>query len=301
MPKKADIGGKRLISLAPNTWVKWITQRSDLQVQDILNTEFQWIERESDVLLKVLSPEIGEFLLLNELQLRYNQKMPRRIRAYTALAEERYNLPVYPVLINILPPSSKQSIPQRYESEILGIRAYQDYQVINLWEVDVNLVFEQKISTLLPFVPILQGGNREDKLRQAVRELRRDEQLQDLEPLLSFFASFVLDIPLVQQIMRWDMTVLRESPWYEEILKEGLQQGEKQGLQQGLQQGRQQGRLEGETQLVIRLLQRRLGTLDDTLKQQIQMLPVEQLESLAEELLDFRDVEQLQTWLESLS
>ncbi|MFM5979907.1 MAG: hypothetical protein ACKO9Y_05275, partial [Sphaerospermopsis kisseleviana] len=64
---------------------KWITQRSDLQVQDILNTEFQWIERESDVLLKVLSPEIGEFLLLNELQLRYNQKMPRRIRAYTAL------------------------------------------------------------------------------------------------------------------------------------------------------------------------------------------------------------------------
>ncbi|MFM6005213.1 MAG: DUF4351 domain-containing protein [Sphaerospermopsis kisseleviana] len=158
--------------------------------------------------------------------------------------------------------------------------------MINLWEVDVNLVFEQNISTLLPFVPILQGGNREEKLRQAVRELRQDEQLQDLEPLLSFFASFVLDIPLVQQIMRWDMTVLRESPWYEEILKEGLQQG------------RQEGRQEGETQLVLRLLQRRLGTLDDTLKQQIQMLPVEQLESLAEELLDFRDIQQLQSWLE---
>ncbi|MFM7367804.1 MAG: DUF4351 domain-containing protein, partial [Sphaerospermopsis kisseleviana] len=91
-----------------------------------------------------------------------------------------------------------------------------------------------------------------------------------------------------------DMTVLRESPWYQEILKEGLQQGEKQGLQQGLQQGRQ----EGETQLVLRQLQRRLGTLDDTLKQQIQMLPVEQLESLAEELLDFRDIQQLQSWLE---
>jgi predicted transposase YdaD len=97
----------------------------------------------------------------------------------------------------------------------------------------------------------------------AVRELRQDEQLQDLEPLLSFFASFVLDIPLAQQIMRWDMTVLRESPWYQEILKEGLQQGEKQGRQ------------EGETQLVLRQLQRRLGKLDDTLKQQIQILPVE--------------------------
>ncbi|MBA4446939.1 hypothetical protein [Cylindrospermopsis raciborskii] len=44
--------------------------------------------------------------------------------------------------------------------------------MINLWEVDVNLVFEQKISTLLPFVPILQGENRQDKLRdrsQAVK------------------------------------------------------------------------------------------------------------------------------------
>ena len=43
----------------------------------------------------------------------------------------------------------------------------------------------------------------------------------------------MLEIPIIPQIMRWDMTVLRESPWYQEILKEGLQKGEKQGLQQG--------------------------------------------------------------------
>ena len=293
MTKKADIGGKRLISLAPNSWVKWITQRSDLQVQDILNTEFQWIERESDVLLKVYSPEIGEFLLLNELQLRYNQKMPQRVRAYTALAEERYNLRVYPVLINILPPRSKQIIPNRYESEILGITAHQDYQVINLWEVDVNLVFEEKISTLLPFVPILQGGSSENKLRQAVRELRKDEQLTELEPLLSFFASFVLDIPLVQQIMRWDMTVLRESPWYQEILKEGLQQGQQQGIQQGIQQGEQQG----EASLVIKLLSKRFGELDQTLVSQIRRLQVPQLEALGESLLDFSQLQDLNNWL----
>ncbi len=34
--------------------------------------------------------------------------------------------------------------------------------------------------------------------------------------------------------MRWDMAVLRESPWYLEILQKGVEQG----LQQGLQQGR---------------------------------------------------------------
>jgi hypothetical protein len=55
---------------------------------------------------------------------------------------------------------------------------------ITAWEVDVNLVFEQKISNLLPFVPILQGGNSENNLRLAVTELRKNEQLKDLEPLL---------------------------------------------------------------------------------------------------------------------
>lgn len=47
-----------------------------------------------------------------------------------------------------------------------------------------------------------------------------------LEPLLAFFASFVLELPLGQQMMRWDMTVLRESPWYNEILNHGQREKE---------------------------------------------------------------------------
>jgi predicted transposase YdaD len=47
------------------------------------------------------------------------------------------------------------------------------------------------------------------------------EQLSQLETVLAFFATFVLDSALVQQIMRWDITVLRESPWYQQILREG--------------------------------------------------------------------------------
>ena len=73
--------------------------------------------------------------------------------------------------------------------------------------------------------------------RKALQVLRTDEQLGELEPLLAFFASFVLESPLVQQIMRWDMAVLRESPWYQEILQEGQQRGIQQGMRQGLLSG----------------------------------------------------------------
>ena len=228
MAKPADVSTKRLISLAPNNWVKWVTQIPDVVAGEILNSEFQWISRESDVLIRVESKEYGKFLVLNELQLRYKPEMPRRMRAYAGLAEEKYKLPTYPVLINILKTGDAE-IPTRFESNLAGLQVRQDYRVINLWEVDVKIALEQPLPSLLPFVPILKGGEDESIIREALRLLQADEQLNQLETVLAFFATFVLDSSLVQEIMRWDMTVLRESPWYQEILQQGEQQGEQKG------------------------------------------------------------------------
>ena len=227
MVKKADISTKKLISLAPENWVKWVTQIPDITTGEILNSEFQWISRESDVLIKATSPQYGEFLVLNELQLRYKLELPKRMRAYTALAEEKYDLPTYPVLINILK-DSEAEIPKHYESEFAGLRARQDYHVINLWEVDVELALSQSIPSLLPFVPILKGGGEESTVRQALQMLRADEKLSQLETVMAFFATFVLDSALVQQIMRWDMAILQESPWYQQIREEGRREGGRQ-------------------------------------------------------------------------
>lgn len=266
MAKTADIGSKRLISLNPDAWVRWAIGEENLQAGEILDPQFQWVSRDSDVLLRVTCPTEGEFLLLNELQLRYDSSMPRRMTAYAALAREKFNLPVYPLLINILPPSNDPQIPDHYQSSFKGLEARQDYQVINLWEVDANWVLSQAIAPLLPFVPILAGGNEESSIREAVYLLRQEERLDELEPLLAFFASFVLELPLVQQIMRWDMAVLQESPWYEEILKRGqvigLQAGIEQGLQQGIEQGLQQG-MEQEKRIVISRLLAKEFTIEE--------------------------------------
>lgn len=233
MTKKADIGSKRLISLEPEKWVKWLTSFTDVQVREIVNSEFQWISRESDVLIRAYTPEYGEFLLINELQLYYTGKLPRRIRAYAGLAEEKYQLPVYPVLVNILQ-SSYANIPQGYFSEFAGLQARQDYRVINLWEVNAEIVFERSLTALLPFVPVLKGGGEESTVQEALRLLRNDEKLSDLETLLAFFATFVLESSVVQQIMRWDMAVLQKSPWYQEILNQGVKQGREEGREEGL-------------------------------------------------------------------
>ncbi|MEH2059133.1 MAG: Rpn family recombination-promoting nuclease/putative transposase [Nostoc sp.] len=239
MIKPADVSTKRLISLAPDNWVKWVTQIPDIVAGEILNSEFQWISRESDVLIRVESPQHRKFLVLNELQLRYQPEMPRRMRAYAALAEEKYNLPTYPVLINILKASDAE-IPTSYELNIAGLRAIQDYRVINLWEVDVNIAFAQPLPSLLPFVPILKGGDNESTIRDALRILRADEQLNQLETVLGFFATFVLDSAIVQQIMRWDMALLEQSPWYQEIFSKGEERGEARGEARGEERGRKE-------------------------------------------------------------
>jgi predicted transposase YdaD len=158
------------------------------------------------------------------------------MRAYAALAEEKYQLPTYPVLINILK-MGPQEIPTRYESNVAGLEARQDYQVINLWEVDVEIAFQQPLSSLLPFVPILKGGGEESTIQRALRILRTDENLSELESLMAFLASFVLESQVVQQIMRWDMAILEQSPWYQQILQEGERRGEQRGEQRGKQLG----------------------------------------------------------------
>lgn len=289
MVKKADIGGKRLISLDPNNWVKWVTERDELQAQEIMDSDFQWIGRENDILIRTYSPQDQQtFLVLNELQLRYSEKMPRRMRAYAALAEEKYQLPTYPVLVNILPPNSSPhasvEIANFYQSTCYGLTARQDYRVINLWEVEVELVFEQPIPSLLPFVPILKGGGNESQVRQALRQLRQTKSLEELEPLLAFFATFVLDSELVQQIMRWDMAVLLESPWYRQILQEGEKRGEKRGEEQGKKAGLLSG--------IATILELKFGVNGLQLMAEIQTL--DQVELLEAVLTSLKTVESLE-------
>ncbi|MBW4604369.1 MAG: transposase [Calothrix sp. FI2-JRJ7] len=232
MTQSADISSKRIIGLEPLQWAQWITGSSDIAVQEVVNSEFQWVSRDSDVLIKASSPNHGDFLILNELQLRYKTKMPRRVRAYTGLAEEKFNLPVYPVLINFIK-DSDTPIPTRFKSKFMGLVARQDYRVINLWEVDVQLAF-QKVSSLIPFAPILKNGDNKETIQQALRVMRADEKLNELETVLGFFATFVLDSAIVQSIMGWDMAILQESPWYRQICKESEEIGEQRGEQRGI-------------------------------------------------------------------
>ncbi len=281
---KADISSKRLIALAPDGWVKWVTKTPDMVAQNILDSEFQWISRDTDTLIKAYSPTTGEILALNEFQFRPDPRMPQRIRAYAGLAEEKYNIRVYPVLINIFPPEGNTPILDHYESEVLGLKARQDYRVINLWETDVELAFEPNLQGLLPLAPVMKGGASETILRRASLRLQDEERAEDLQRLLGIFATFVLGTNLVEQVMDLERQALLESPLGQAILA--------QGAEQGREEGREQGREEAERRILQRQLRRRFGEVPELVETTLQRLNVEQLEELAECLIEVNSLDE---------
>ena len=89
----------------------------------------------------------------------------------------------------------------------------------------------------------------------------------------------------------------REEIRHTRAVQDWLAEGRQEGLQEGLQEGRQEGRQEGEAAVTLRQLNRRCGPLSEATTAQIQALPLEQLEALADALLDFQGPADLAAWL----
>jgi Domain of unknown function (DUF4351) len=63
--------------------------------------------------------------------------------------------------------------------------------------------------------------------------------------------------------------------------------------------GEQRGEVKGQQELVLRQLTRRVGNVSPELEVQVKLLPLELLENLGEALLDFSQIEDLISWLDT--
>jgi predicted transposase/invertase (TIGR01784 family) len=84
----------------------------------------------------------------------------------------------------------------------------------------------------------------------------------------------------------------------QEGIEVGRQEGIEAGRQEGIEAGRQQGIKAGQTALILRLLERRVGTVNPDVVSRIGELSVEQLESLVDEVVGFSSLSDLMGWLE---
>jgi predicted transposase YdaD len=243
---KYDLSSKRAFHLYALAWAEWLLRRGQakIEIEAELSEGFQFIARESDTLLQVKG-ETGQFLALTELQTYYDPNMSRRLAAYAALAREKYRQRVYVTVIYLLPPPSQTITVEAFHEEFMGQMAHQDFSVIPVWELDAAEVLALNNPALVPFVPLMRGGATVETLTLCAKRIHHEPEAAELEVLLSTFASLVMDINTIRQIVRWDMKILLESPVYQELLKEGYHRGREEGREEGQLEGRHEGRLEG--------------------------------------------------------
>jgi predicted transposase YdaD len=296
MAQVADVTTKLMVGISPEAWAKWAAPVEEVSECELITGEFQWLSRASDAVLRVVSPGIGEFILILELQLYYLLRMPVRLRAYAGLAEEKYNLPVYPVLINLLRPGRGTQIPDRYESDFLGLKARQDFRVINAWELSAAEMLDRPDPALWPLTPLMDGGNAEAMLVRAKEQLRQNLQLkqigrvEDMQAALATAASFVFNLNVFDRVFGGGyMDWVVESPLFKEIVR----QREQVAHQQGLLEGREEGREE----LLTHLVTGRFGKLDDQTLKVLSDLSADRVNALAESFSSFNDREEFLAWL----
>jgi predicted transposase YdaD len=163
-----------------------------------------------------------------------------------------------------------------------------EFEVIRLWEQPASIFLESV--GLYPFASLAQTDDPELVLREVaarIEEIPKRKLQADISAMSYILAGLVLDQDLVGRIIRRD--IMRESVTYQEILAEGEVKGKTQGLAEG--------RVAEAKSLTIRLLTRKLGNVSPTLLAKIEVLPLERLELLGEDLLDFTSIANLEQWL----
>jgi predicted transposase/invertase (TIGR01784 family) len=147
------------------------------------------------------------------------------------------------------------------------------FNVIRLWEVPTEQLLAS--SGLLPLAVLSQTTNPAGVLERVARKIEgiEDEAEQNnVAASAAVIAGLILDRMTIKRLLTRD--IMRESVIYQDILAEG------------------------ESNLVLRLLNSRIGEIPHDLAEQIRELPVEEIESLGEALLDFQSLSDLVSWLE---
>lgn len=267
---------KYLAQEYPAAFVRWLLGIEPKRIR-ILKTEllFKPIQADSLFLLKM-----GQQILHVEFQTEPQSQppLPLRMLDYSVRLKRKYQCRVVQVIIFLNQSNSEMC----YTSEYRDDTTIHKYQVIRLWEQDPSLFLNE--SGLLPFAPLTKSKQPSLLLSQIAKKINTiedSEQRKSLASCAGILAGLRFEESLINSLFREE--IMKESVIYQKIIREGKQQGKK----------------EEALTLVIRLLDLKLGEIEDEMVEKVETLSTEALEELAEALLNFKESKDLQLWLDS--
>ena len=231
----------------------------------------------------------AESLLLHlEFQTRPDPQIPFRELDYWVRGKRRFpDKKIRQFVIYLKETSSNLVFQQEFQDD----NTYHRFEVIRLWEQPVTTFLE--FTGMLPFAILVNESNKEILLQDIalkIDQIPEEDTRETISAATYVLAGLVLDENIIKQILRRD--IMEESVTYQAILREG----ELKGLKKGREEGEIQGRKQGLLTIILRLLTRKFGNLPPKMHTRIARLQIPRLESLAEAILDFESVVDLEVW-----
>ena len=264
---------------------------------EFLDSELRQVVRDAElgkrfvdklVKLHLIGGEETWVLIHLEIQSQYESTFAERIYVYNYRIYDRYRRKVASLIV--LGDDSPTWRPSEFGYELLGTTINIRYPVVKL--LDKMQDWDALEENTNPFATVVMAHlkasqtrkDREERLRWKLSLTRRlyqqGYQRQDIINLFAFI-DWVMTLPDNLSAQFW--TEVRQ--FEEEQQMPYITSVERLGMQRG------------EAVLVLRLLNRRLGQISESVSEQIRQLPVEQLEDLGEALLDFENEGDLLNYL----
>jgi predicted transposase YdaD len=216
-----------------------------------------------------------------EAQTVYDSNLPDRMMEYAVRLWLKHRLPInsYALVLTNKRPPKEPGGPVSLSAGHLNITL--SYQQVCLWEISAETALGLNRDSLIPFVPLMQGGVAE--LEAGVRRLASVPEKSRSELSLHFLLLGGLRynpekiLGLIGRATMIPLEQLKESSFYQYILQEGREEGR--------EEGRLEGRLEGLASVLLLQIQHRFGTPSSELVKKINAADDDSLKAWAVRLL----------------
>ena len=244
---------------------------------------------ETDVLAKIRFADSDSYFLIHLENQSYSQAdFEKRMFRYFARLHEKFDLPIYPIVVfSFDRPKEVQENTYSVNFEDLEVLKF-NYRIVQLnqlkWEDFVDI--ENVVASALMAKMAMKSEERPLVKAQSLRLLASLQLNPAATQLVSGFIDQYLPLDTTeeeifqQQIDKIEAEA-RESVM--EIVTSWLTKGREQEIER----------------VVLRLLQRKIGTLEKSLEEKVKALSLEQLEDLSVAILDFNNCNDLIAWLPS--
>lgn len=245
---------------------------------------------EADLVVQVRFQEQKTFFLVHIENQSYPQAdFGRRMFRYFARLFEKYALPVYPIVV------FSYDAPRTPQKNIYQM----EFPDKNVLEFNYGVVQLNQLN----WRDFLQQQNPVASALMAKMNIAPSERPRVKAECLRLLATLRLDPARMKMIGGFVDTYLKLNAAEEEIFQTEIAKFEvakQEVVMEIVTSWELKGRQKGKLEIIMRLLNRKVGVVTPELEEQIRQLSTTQLEDLAEALLDFSNASDLVAWLNGL-